>query len=54
MQIKWKLTQQKQTQIRNCIIEHATKATKAAKQIPSGLKRKISYIPEDGHVGRTM
>jgi hypothetical protein len=28
--------------------------TKTAKQIPSGLKRKISYTPEDGHVGRNM
>jgi hypothetical protein len=27
---------------------------KAAKQIPSGLKSKISYTPEDGHVGRNM
>jgi hypothetical protein len=35
-------------------LAHATKATKAAKQIPSGLKRKISYTPEDGHVGRNM
>jgi hypothetical protein len=26
----------------------------AAKQIPSGLKSKISYTPEDGHVGRNM
>jgi hypothetical protein len=34
--------------------ESATKATKAAKQIPSGLKSKISYAPEDGHVGRNM
>jgi hypothetical protein len=25
---------------------HATKATKAVKQIPSGLKSKISYTPE--------
>jgi hypothetical protein len=32
----------------------ATKATKAAKQIPSGLKSKISYTPEDGHAGRNM
>jgi hypothetical protein len=31
-----------------------TKAIKAAKQIPSGLKRKIYYTPEDGHVGRNM
>jgi hypothetical protein len=30
------------------------KATKAAKQNPSGLKSKISYTPEDGHVGRNM
>jgi hypothetical protein len=34
--------------------EHGTKATKAAKQIPSGLKSKISYTPEDGHVRRNM
>jgi hypothetical protein len=33
---------------------YATKATEAAKQIPSGLKSKISYTPEDGHVGRNM
>jgi hypothetical protein len=32
----------------------ATKATRAAKQIPSGLKSEISYTPEDGHVGRNM
>jgi hypothetical protein len=30
------------------------KATKAAKQIPSGIKSKTSYTPEDGHVGRNM
>jgi hypothetical protein len=35
-------------------MQHATKATKAAKQIPSGLKCKISYTLEDGHVGRNM
>jgi hypothetical protein len=29
-------------------------ATKAAKQIPSGIKSKTSYTPEDGHVGRNM
>jgi hypothetical protein len=28
--------------------------TKAAKQIPSGIKSEISYTPEDGHVGRNM
>jgi phosphoribosylaminoimidazole carboxylase (NCAIR synthetase) len=41
----WKLTetQQKQTQIRNCIVQpHATKETETAKQIPSGIK-KIKY-----------
>jgi hypothetical protein len=44
-----------QTQIRNCIVQpHATKATKAAKQILLGIKSEISYTPEDGHVGRNM
>jgi hypothetical protein len=48
-------TTNKQTQIRNCIVQlHATKATKAAKQIPSGIKSEISYRLEDGHVGRDM
>jgi hypothetical protein len=28
--------------------------TKAAKQISSGIKSKISYTPEDGHAGRNM
>jgi hypothetical protein len=28
--------------------------TKTAKQIPSGIKSKISYAPEDGHVGRNV
>jgi hypothetical protein len=27
---------------------------KTAKQIPSGIKSKISYTPENGHVGRNM
>jgi hypothetical protein len=36
------------------INKHATKATKTAKQIPSGIKSKISYTPEDGHVGRNL
>jgi hypothetical protein len=31
-----------------------TKATKAAKQIPSGIQSETSYTPEDGHVGRNM
>jgi hypothetical protein len=30
-----------------CVFVKKTKATKAAKQIPSGLKSKISYTPED-------
>jgi hypothetical protein len=34
------------------VCQHATKATKAAKQIPSGINSEISYTPEDGHVGR--
>jgi hypothetical protein len=29
-------------------------ATKAAKQIPSGINSEISYTPEDGLVGRNM
>jgi hypothetical protein len=29
-------------------------ATKAAKQIPSGIKSEILYTPEDGYVGRNM
>jgi hypothetical protein len=32
----------------------ATKATKAAKQIPSGINSEISYTLEDGHVDRNM
>jgi hypothetical protein len=45
----------KQTQIRNCIVQlHATKATKAAKQFPSGIKSEISYTLEDGHVIRNI
>jgi hypothetical protein len=28
--------------------------TKTAKQIPSGIKSKISYTPEDGPGGRNM
>jgi hypothetical protein len=41
--------------MRNCIVyPRATKATKAAKQIPSGIKSEISYTHEDGHVGRNM
>jgi uncharacterized membrane protein YgaE (UPF0421/DUF939 family) len=36
------------------ILKNTPKATKAAKQIPSGLKSKISYTPEDGHIGRNM
>jgi hypothetical protein len=35
-------------------VSSATKATKTAKQIPSGIRSKISYTPEDGHVGRNM
>jgi hypothetical protein len=34
--------------------KHATKATKVAKQSPSGIKSEISYTPEDGHVGRNI
>jgi hypothetical protein len=33
-----------------CVCSHATKTTKATKQIPSGIKSAISYTPEDGHV----
>jgi hypothetical protein len=40
--------------VTTCNMQHATKATKTAKQIPSGIKSKISYTPEDGHVGRKM
>jgi hypothetical protein len=38
------------------VVIHAVsnKATKAVKQIPSGIKSEISYTPEDGHVGRNM
>jgi mevalonate kinase len=42
-------TQQKNT---NEKLHNITKATITAKQIPS--ERKISYTPEDGHVGRNM
>jgi hypothetical protein len=45
---------QKQTRKTHPKKNHPTTPTKAAKQIPSGLKSKISYTPEDGHVGRNI